>query len=161
MKKSNVKPKKRRRDRAKYPALEKRFMPRVRQEYLDFDYLDKLNLEEKAWMNKFVDEYLNASFKKDGTDIQDYETYGKDSNDRNNSRNRDLYGHLKNKANKFNNQRLINYDKVVGDIEINLNQQLNPNYIEDTYLDYMEYKAVEEFLKEYAEVMTNFNEGDE
>jgi hypothetical protein len=120
---------KNRRDKVENPALNKRYMPRVRQELIDYDYLDKLSAEEKEWLNKFTDEYVNASFKRDGTDIQSYEKYGKDSNDRNNARNRCLYTALKNKANGANNKRLLNYDSVLIEVEDELHRDLDPKHM--------------------------------
>lgn len=160
MKPKPKKPKKLR-NNEKYPALTKNKMPRVRQEYLDFEYIDQLNDEEKAWLNKFNDEYLNASFKHDDTDIQSYEKYGKDANDRNNSRNRCLYGQLKNKADKFNNKKLLNYDNLLGDVENSYNSEINPKNLENAYIDFIELKEIEEFFKEYDEAMLRFNEDDE
>lgn len=151
----NKKPKtaKKRRDKTKNAALIKKFTPRVRQEYLDYDYLDQLNDEDKAWLNKFTEEYLNASFEKDGTDIQPYEKYGKDSNDRNNARNRCLYGALKNKADKFSNKKLVNYDTLLTEIEDELSRDVNPANIETYYVDYLDFKQTEEMLQEYDDML--------
>lgn len=128
-------------------------MPRVRQELIDYDYLDQLSKEEKAWLNKFTDEYVNASFKRDGTDIQDYETYGKDSNDRNNARNRCLYTSLKNKANKHNNKRLVNYEEVGTEIENQASREIDPMHMENAYIDFIELKEIEAYLEEYNQAM--------
>lgn len=148
-----LKKQKNRRDKIKHPALDKRFMPRVRQELIDFDYIDQLNEEEKNYLNKFVDEYINASFKKDGTDIQSYEKYGKDSNDRNNARNRCLYSALKNKANKHNNKRLVNYDAVGAEIENQASREIDPQHIENAYIDFIELKEIESYLEEYDQML--------
>ena len=150
-----------RRDKAENPALDRKFMPRVRQELIDYDYLDQLSPEEKSWLNKFTDEYVNASFKKDGTDIQPYEKYGKDSNDRNNSRNRCLYTALKNKANKHNNKKLLNYDSVLSDVEDELSRDVDPMHMENAYVDFLEIKEVEAMIEEYDQAMINFREDDE
>ncbi len=150
-----------RRDKALNPALDRKFMPRVRQELIDYDYLDQLNPEEKAWLNKFSDEYINASFKKDGTDIQPYEKYGKDSNDRNNSRNRCIYTALKNKANKHNNKKLLNYDSVISDIENESSRDINPRHMENAYIDFIEIKEIEAMIEEYDQAMMNFSENSE
>lgn len=159
--KQNKKPKKVRRERVKNAALKKPYTTRVRQEYLDYDYLDKLNEEELTWLNKFTEEYLNDSFKRDGTDIQTYEKYGKDANDRNNARNRDLYGALKNKDNKFQNKKLLNYDNIVSDIENELSREVNPLSIENAYIDYLDYKEVEKMLQQYDIAMKDFSEVEE
>lgn len=153
---------KKRRDSIKHPALDKKYMPRVRQELVDYDYIDQLSPEEKDWLNKFSDEYINASFKKDGTDIQSYEKYGKDSNDRNNARNRCLYTALKNKADRSNNKKLLNYDAVGTEIENQESKQANPKSLENAYVDFIdqkEMKKLEDFaieldeLEDYAEYL--------
>ncbi len=143
-------------------------MPRVRQEYNDFDYLNKLNPEEKAWLNKFNDEYLNASFKKDGTDIQDYNkvigkdekgediTYGSDANYRNNHRNIDIHGIFRNKADKANNKKLLNYDLITADVENPLRNGGNPRSLENAYIDFIEVKEIEAMIEEYDLAMLNF-----
>lgn len=166
----NKKPKKgkKRRDQTPNAALQKSYTPRVRQEYLDYDYLDQLNAEELAWLNKFTEEYLNASFKRDGTDIQSYEKYGKDSNDRNNSRNRDLYGNLKNKDNKFKNNKLLDYEELANTdgytgegyniVEKELSRDINPRSIEAAYVEFLDYKQVEEMMLEYDLAMEQFSE---
>lgn len=149
---------KKRRDRDQHPALLKKNIPRVRQEYLDYDYLDQLNEKEKDWLNKFTEEYLNDSFKHDETDIQSYEKYGKDCNDMNNARNRCLYGALKNKANKFNNKKLVNYDNILTDIEEEMGKEIDPMRLEDAYVEYLEFKQIESFLEEYDQAMATFRE---
>jgi hypothetical protein len=143
-----------RRDKVKYPSLDKKYMPRLRQESMDYDYLDKLNPDELAWLDRFTNEYLNASFKHDETDIQSYEIYGKDSNDRNNARNRDLYGLLKLRT----HGKTVNYDSVVGEVESALGLGADPLNIESAYLEYIDFKEVEVFLAEYNEAMNNFIE---
>jgi hypothetical protein len=150
------KPKKPRRNKVKNAALKKQYTPRVRQEYLDYDYLDQLNEEELAWLNKFTEEHLNASFNHDETDIQSYEKYGKDSNDRNNARNRDLYGALKNKDNKFQNKKLLNYDNIIADVENELSKGINPASVEEAYIDYLESKEIVDMIEEYDQFMAQW-----
>lgn len=38
-------------------------------EYSDFDYIDTLTDEEFEWLKKFVNEYYQNSFKKDGNNL--------------------------------------------------------------------------------------------
>lgn len=86
------KKKKTKRSEVKYPALNSNYMPKVRQEYFDIDYLDQLSEKEKAFMNKFMNEELNASFKNDGTDLNKTKEEKRKAYSNNNSRNRCLYG---------------------------------------------------------------------
>jgi hypothetical protein len=44
-----------------YPALKKQFNLKTRQDEIEVDYLHKLNDEEKEFLNKFNEEYVNAS----------------------------------------------------------------------------------------------------
>ncbi len=55
---------KKRRGRKKDPhaGLKPSRHPRIRHEYLDFtEYVSQLNDEEKAWLGKFIDEYMGAT----------------------------------------------------------------------------------------------------
>lgn len=91
MSKKNAK-KKTRRSEVKYPALDPKYMPKVRQEYADIDYVDQLTEDEKAWLNKFIDEELNASFKNDERDLTQDPEKKREIYANNNARNRCLYG---------------------------------------------------------------------
>lgn len=50
------------RDKAKHPALEKRYNLKSRQELLDFDYLEDLSDSEADFLNDFVAETVNTNF---------------------------------------------------------------------------------------------------
>jgi len=62
------------RSQQKYPCLEKRFNLKLRDEFIDNDYIDgvfddkgnmvirPLNDKEKEWLNQFNREYINANF---------------------------------------------------------------------------------------------------
>lgn len=89
--------KKTRRSKVKYASLIKRYNSKIRQEYLDQDYLDQLNEEELEWLNDFMSEYNNASVGKQkdkGKNNRFHKSKDtvKECTDRNNSRNRCLYG---------------------------------------------------------------------
>lgn len=86
------------RSKTKYPGLQQGYNLKVRWEALDQDYIDKLSDEEKAWLNKFNEEYVGAGFKKNknGTfskkrNFHTTPEERKTCTDRNNARNRDLY----------------------------------------------------------------------
>lgn len=173
--------KKLRRDQIKHPALNKNYNSRILSEYIDYDYLDQLSEEELDWLNKFTEEFHKASYKKDGSDIQDYNevigennkgkplTYGKDSNDRNNKQNADIYGILRNKASRKNqilkHYKLVNYEDLVDhsdpnkNIENELSKDVNPRNLENAYIDFLEIKELEAaMMLEYDLAMQNFNE---
>lgn len=77
-----------RREAAKYPALDKSLNLKNRAEFIDYDYVHKLSEEDKEYLNKFTEEYVNASFKKGKRHIQKGKEFKKESYDRNNARNR-------------------------------------------------------------------------
>lgn len=52
-----------RRSKEKYPALIPHLNLRTRFEEIDYDYVNQLSDEEKEWLNRFTEEYTNASFK--------------------------------------------------------------------------------------------------
>lgn len=86
----------RRRDE-EFAGLKKDLHPKTRWEYLDMDYIDKLPIEDKKLLSKFIDEYYGASLAPaDNPDNwkNDYHStpeLRKECMDRNNARNRDMY----------------------------------------------------------------------
>ncbi|PCI45896.1 MAG: hypothetical protein COB41_00470 [Proteobacteria bacterium] len=102
-----AKKKKSQRSKEKYPQFNPRYSPRVRAEYVDYEKFAK-NLPEdefvelpngkkvsvKEWYHKFVSEYDGASldFKDLSNNIHNTEELKKECTDRNNSRNRCIYG---------------------------------------------------------------------
>lgn len=81
-----------RRSKVKYPALRTEYNLKTRAEHIDFDYINKLNDKEKEWLNLFVEEYVNASFKPKGKGKRLHKTDAlrRDCYNRNNYRNRDI-----------------------------------------------------------------------
>lgn len=78
------------RSREKYPYLKKEVNLRLRQEKIDYDYIHKLNDEEKAWLDKFTAEWVGATYKNDGTDMHKTKEERKLCNLNNNANNRDV-----------------------------------------------------------------------
>lgn len=85
------------RSKSKHPNLTPNLNLKVRQELVDYDYLDKLSDAEKDWLNQFTGEYVGASFKKtkagnySGKNLHKGKKMRKDCYDRNNWRNNDVY----------------------------------------------------------------------
>ena len=48
--------------RTKEKAFDKKYIPKERKEFIDFDYIKRLDPEAKAWLSKFSDEYYGAAF---------------------------------------------------------------------------------------------------
>jgi hypothetical protein len=109
--------KKSRRSQAKFPALEKKYNLLSRQELIgDFDYIHLLNDKEKAFLNKFVEEEINASFK-----------HSKPLN-KTKSERRECYN-----SNNRRNRCLLTKNKILGNMEdlstVKEVSQLNPEEI--------------------------------
>lgn len=72
-KKSTKKPTKNRRKDVKYPALDPQLNLKTRHDQIADvgTYLDQLNDEEKAWLNSFIEEEVNANFNHSGVKLND------------------------------------------------------------------------------------------
>ena len=90
-KKQKEKPKTKRSSN-KYPALKPELNLKIRYELIDYDYIDKLNPEEKEWLNKFTNEYVNDVLDRKNlkNNLHNTKELKKDCDDRNNARNRDI-----------------------------------------------------------------------
>lgn len=83
------------RDQEKYPGLKKNLFSKIKQEYHDYDYVDKLNHDEKVWLSKFTEENLGANTDPNKKAYDEKTTvHPKDYNKKiyaaNNARNRDI-----------------------------------------------------------------------
>ena len=78
------------RSKTKYPALNPGLNLKTRTDLIDYDYVDKLSKREREWLNKFTEEYVNASVdsKNLKKNLHNTEELKKDCYDRNNARNR-------------------------------------------------------------------------
>lgn len=139
--------------------LNPRLNSRIRQEYLDMDYIHKLNDEEKAFLNKVLAEEIGASFQNDGTDFipatgpADEPSPRKRIYDANNHRNVDQYGIIKAKV---ANTKLLNFEDRINMIEEELSRGVNVSSMENAYLDYIDGKQVEVMMNEYEAAMAVF-----
>lgn len=94
-----AKTKKKKRDVNPHPGLDKKLFSKVKQEYHDIDYAHKLDNEAKAWMSQFMEEHLGANLdeerikdKYNKEPLHKTKAHRKDCFDRNNARQRDIYG---------------------------------------------------------------------
>lgn len=77
------------REDAVNPALQPKYNLKTRTDLLDQDYLHKLSPDELAWLNKFNEEEVNASYKKNNKEnLGKTKKEKKASYTRNNARNR-------------------------------------------------------------------------
>lgn len=115
---------KNRRSKVKFPNLKPNYNLRSRSDLLDFDYLDKLNDAEKAFLDKFSKEYIGASFEKEDIkkkgkrrkfkNLHKTAELRKSCYDANNSRNRDVLTRA-----KAMGKALYIEDIVTNEIELN------------------------------------------
>lgn len=89
---SQKKPGTTRKDATSNSGLQKQYFSRVKQEYHDIDYADKLNPKDRAWLASFMDEDLGARFNHHGKRVYKKKRDVNASYNRNNARNRDQYG---------------------------------------------------------------------
>lgn len=173
--------KKPRRAQVKHASLKPKYNSRIRQEFLDADYIDQLDdtikncklpngemVTELHYLSLFMEEWNNASVGKQSEAEKNvfHRTAEevKDCTDRNNKRNGDLYGRLRNKADRNNNKRLISYEAMVNttdptkSLENELSKDVNPQTMENAYIDFLESKQIEAMLEEYDMAMGIFNE---
>jgi len=80
------------RRKVKNAALNSNYTTKVRREFLDFDYIDKLSEKEKEFLNKFVEEEQNASFSKTKKNFNKTKEAQRKIYTNNNKRNNDVFG---------------------------------------------------------------------
>ena len=125
--------KKTKRSQVKHPSLEKHYNSRVRQEYLDADYLDQLSPDELDWYARFMEEENNANFNHKGETLINDPEKRKEIYNQNNARNRCLYGRAKAHGN------MSKYDiKQIQDF-IEEKRMPSKNDLEDAMVDYLDY----------------------
>lgn len=80
------------RSEAKYPALTPDLNLRGRSDLIDYDYIDKLTDDEKAWLNKFTEEYVNTTLDRHNLEnnLHNTEKLKQDCDARSNARRRDV-----------------------------------------------------------------------
>lgn len=89
--------KKTKRQKTKFAALDPKKNLKSRQDLIDYDYLDKLSPSEMKWLNKFTEEYTNASLDRKNlkNNFHNTKELKKDCDRRANKRKRDLFTALK------------------------------------------------------------------
>ena len=133
-------------------SLNPRYIPKVRKELLDMDYLSKLSTEEYRWLAQFMDEYVGANVRKTkggkikAGHIHNTKELAKDCYDRNNKRNNDVFAIAK--ANNLLNtmETVIRYENEnqnnnsYGNSGWKIN---NPNLIEEAIIHAIDEKNLE------------------
>lgn len=143
-----MKKKNNRRSRAKYPALDPLLNLKTRIDLIDYDYVNKLDEKNKAWLNDFTEEYTNANLKHKGKKFHRNKSLKKDCYDRNNARNRDILTKLKaagqieylEELTKLTYNDKSNNDTIIEDIIL---------YIDELKMNKKEiYKRLKKYLQE-------------
>jgi len=83
--------KKKKRDLTPKPGLKKTLFSRIKQEYHDVDYADKLSEKDSEWLSRFMEEDLGANLNHKGAKVYKKKLGKAECYRRNNQRNRDLY----------------------------------------------------------------------
>lgn len=139
-----------RRASVKHAALKKNYNSKIRQEYIDIDYVDKLDdtkancklpngkmVTEREYMSIFMKEWNNGGVgaQKDAKKnaIQRTKAQVKDSTDRTNKRNVDLWGQA-----KAMNRGYTFSPEYMEDIIDSSRDNLGSNNIEDAMVDYLD-----------------------
>mgnify|MGYP003345048021 CR=1 FL=1 len=118
---------KNKRAKTKYPALKPELNLKSRYELIDYDYVHKLSEEEKKWLNKFTEEYVNASLNTEdlNSNLHNTTDLKRDCYRRNNARNRDILTRAKASGNHVSTDDLLVSDKVLKvEIEENLLEKI-------------------------------------
>ena len=102
------------RAKTKYPALKPELNLKSRYELIDYDYIDKLSENNKAWLNKFTEEYVNASLDSQNIEKNFHCTdeLKKDCYRRNNARNRDILTRAKASGTFISTDELLETKKM-------------------------------------------------
>lgn len=145
--------KKTKRSKHKYPSLKRNLNSKVRQEYVDYDYVDgfknystgettirPLNDEEKQFLEDFNNEYYNASVGRqcdEGKDNRFHKSKKlvKERQDANNERQRDLYGRIRQKVGIT---KFLNFEDAKDYVETYLNKDKSNDDYEDALIDYLD-----------------------
>lgn len=147
-----MKEKKKRRSQVKYPSLDPRYNSKVRQEYIDIDYVDELDdtvknvklpdgtmVTEREYMAIFMKEWNNAGVGKQSeakkNKFHRNKKLVKEATDRNNHRNNDMLGVTK----ATNLLDKMNYEDLVRKKEWHNRAYVNPNTVEDAMIDYLDH----------------------
>lgn len=112
---------------------------------MDQDYLHQLSEKEKAWLNKFMDEELNARFEKDGSDFNQSQEDRKRIYDANNARNRCLYGRVKNRV---GSTKILDVEQYANLVEDELSASANKDSLEDTLIEFIDHSKLSDDLND-------------
>lgn len=146
----------------------KTYMPRVRKEFVDMDYMKDLPEKDKAWMEKFASEYYCGSLnaEKPWRNLHKTKKKIKECFDRNNHQNNDLYGVTN--VNGLLDKDLLKHDSSIeapnSDVFNKTQythpaQYTNPGLTEMALIEYIDNKELLEYdTKELSIVYENLDD---
>lgn len=131
--------KKTRRKNVKHPSFHPEFNHKVKNEYLDQDYINGLSEEEKDFLDKFNQEYYGATLDYQNLENNLHNTpeLKKRCTDRNNAQNRCTYG--LGRAKKLISNTLFYPEDIEKCID-NQESELESENIEDLMIEYLDSK---------------------
>lgn len=129
--------------KANLKVLNKNSTRLIRQEFMDYDYIDKLDEETKQWLANFTDEHYNASVGKQSDEGKDNNLYKtkelvKESQTANNKRNNDLYGKKRSRRELVS---LKNLGSQNDDPNFAGYRTVDKDSTEDALIELLDYKA--------------------
>lgn len=122
------------RSKTEYPDLNKKVNTKIRQLYMDQDYLHKLSPKELKFLNKFMKEELNTNFTHTNQDFNKTAESKKKLYNDNNSRNRCIFNQLKS-SNNLNYLGDMDISTVIKEDNID-----DVSYLEDVIIEYIDSK---------------------
>ena len=129
-KKKPKKKAKNRRNTDKFSAIKPELNLKIRRDEIEdvAEYFDKLPLEAKRWMNKFVEEYVNDKLDRDNlkNNLHNTKKLKQSCDARNNSRNKDILSREKASG-------LINYIEDSREYEREMEQRLEYDELEQVF----------------------------
>jgi hypothetical protein len=136
------KAKREKRKKASLKVLNKNSTLLIRQEFMDYDYLDQLSEKELQFLADFTDEYYNASVGKQSDNGKNNRFHKskelvKECQTNNNKRNNDLYGKMRSK------NRIVpiaNTGQIIDDPDYKGSNKIDKNSVEDAVIDYIDLK---------------------
>lgn len=123
---------------ASLKVLKKKSTRLIRQEFMDYDYIDDLSPKDKQWLANFTAEYYNASVGKQSDEgkanhFMKSKEEVKDCTDRNNWRNNDVFGKAKAHNNLYSGMGDLAADSV-------RKKYLKQHEVEEAMVELLDYK---------------------
>lgn len=130
-------------------SLNPQYQTRVRKEFVDFDYIDKLDPKTKEWLAQFTDEYVGGAVKKNKSGkiaaghLHNTQELAKECYDTNNRRNNDVYSVTKANGLLFDIKHKYELEETALDVNYALSEDAIIAEIENIEQDIL---TIDEFI---------------